>query len=102
MSQSLELVIHARALAVDMVGGAADLPGEPGNIEDHAAVRAASAGLDFAHDATGDMIAREEFGRASRIFVALAITPTLFFVVGGLGTVRLRDITEHKAFTFAV
>ena len=84
VGELLELMIHARELLLDVLGGVRKLLLDPGDVEKHAAVRAAAAGFDFAHDAARDMIAREQFGRPPRILVALRVTPSFFRIVGGL------------------
>ena len=64
---------------------------DPGDVEEHAAVRAAAAGLDFAHDAARDVIARQQLRRTARVLVALRVAPAFFFVVGGLGFDSCRE-----------
>ena len=97
VGQLLELVIHARQLFLDVLGRVGDLFLDPGNIEKHAAVRAAAAGLHLAHDAAGDVIARQQLRRAAGVFVALRVAPAFFFVVGGLASVVFGDVVEHEA-----
>jgi hypothetical protein len=46
----LELVRHARQLALDVLGGVREFGFDPGNVEEHAAVWTALAILDFAHN----------------------------------------------------
>ena len=94
VGQLLELVIHARQLALDVLGGVGDLFLDPGDVEKHAAVRAAAAFFDFAHDAARDVIAREQLRRAPRVLVALAIAPAFLCVVGGLRFVVVRDVAR--------
>src|SRR3954463_6249410 len=65
-------------------------------------MRAAAAGFDFTHDATGDVIAREKFGRPARILVTLAIAPAFLLVVRSLGFVSVGNVAEHEALAFAV
>ena len=65
-------------------------------------MRAAAAGLDLAHDAARDVVARQELGRTARVLVPLRVAPALFLVVGGLVPVRLGDVVEHEAAPFLV
>src|ERR1700681_4633424 len=80
----LKLMVHTGQLALDMFGGIRHALLNPGDVEKDAAVWSASACFDFAIDAAGDVVAREELGRTARILVALRVPPALFFVVGGL------------------
>jgi hypothetical protein len=75
VGELLELVIHARQLALDVRGGVREFFLDPRDVEEHAAVRAAASFLDLAHDAARDVIAREQLRRTARVFVALAIAP---------------------------
>ncbi len=75
VGELLELVIHARQLAFDVLGGVRDFFLDPRDVEKHAAVRTAAAGLHLAHDAAGHVVAREQFGRALGVFVTLRVTP---------------------------
>ena len=65
-------------------------------------MRAAAAGLHFAIDAAGHVIARQQFRRTARVLVALRIAPAFLFVVGGLRFVEVGDIVEHEALALAV
>src|SRR6266699_5848921 len=58
--------------------------------------------LDFPHDATRDVIARQQLRRAPRVLIALGITPAFFFVVGRLRLVVVGNKIEHKAAAFLV
>ena len=82
---------------LDVLGGVGELFLDPGNIEEHAAVRAAAAGFDFAHDAAGDVIARQQFRRPAGVLVALRVAPAFFFVVGRLVLVVVGDVVEHES-----
>ena len=73
VGQLLELVIHARQLLLDVLGGVRQLFLDPGDVEKHAAVRAAAAGFDFAHDAARHMIAGEQFRRPPRVLITLSM-----------------------------
>ena len=64
VGQLFELVIHARQLLFDVFLGVRHFFLDPGNVEIHTAVRTAAPGLDFPHNAAGDVIAREQFRRA--------------------------------------
>jgi len=100
--QLFELMIHARQLPLDVLGGVRDFFLDPLNVKEHAAVRAAAAFFDFAHDAPRHMVAGKQLRRAPRILVALAITPPFLGIRGGLGFVIVRDVTEHEAFPVLV
>ena len=102
VGELLELVIHARQLLFDVLSRVGKLFFDPGDVKEYAAMRAAAAGLDFAIDAAGDMIAREELRRAPAGFVALRVAPALLRSVGGLRLVQRRDIVEHEAAAFFV
>ena len=93
----LELVVHAGQLFLDVLGGVRKFFFDPGDVEEHAAVRAAAAFVHFALDAAGHVVAREQFGRTARVLVALRVTPAFFFGVGGLVHVERRNIVEHEA-----
>ena len=77
-------MVHARQLLLDVLGGVGQLLLDPRDVEEDAAVRAAAAGLDLAHDAARDVVARQQLGRAARVLVALRVAPALLLVVGGL------------------
>ena len=70
---------------------------DPRDIEESAAVRTSPPFLDFAADAAGDVIAREQLWRTAGVLVALGVAPSLFFVVGGLVDVERRNLVEHEA-----
>src|SRR5436309_13974234 len=48
------------------------------------------------------MIAGQKFWRPPRIFTALTITPTFFFVVGSLSAIVSRNRIEHKTATLLI
>src|SRR5439155_4381387 len=73
-----------------------------GDVDDHGVVGTAAAGLDLPHDAAGDVVAGEQFGRAAGVFVALTIAPPFLRIVGGLASVKLRDFVEHEPFALLV
>ena len=99
--QLLELVVHARQLALDVLLGVRQPLLDPRDVEEHAAVRAAAALLDLAVDAARDVVARQQLGRPARRLVALGVAPALFLVVGRLVAVRLGDVVEHEAAALA-
>ena len=84
VGELLELVIHAGQLFLDVLGRIGKLFLDPGDVEKHAAVRAAAPFLHFAVDAAGHVIARQQLRRTARALVALRVAPAFFFVVGGL------------------
>ena len=90
------------SLLLNVLGRIGQALFDPGDVEKHAAVRAAAALFDFAHDAAGDVIAREQLGRAARVLVALRVAPAFFFVVGGLRAVEFGNVVEHEAAAFFV
>jgi hypothetical protein len=96
VAELLELVVHARQLAFDVLLGVRDALFDPRNVEKHPAVRAAPALLDLAHDATRDVIAGEQLRRAPSVFVALRVAPALLLVVRGLRLVVVRNEIEHE------
>src|SRR6266851_2711764 len=63
---------------------------------------AAAALPDFADNAAGDVIAREQLWRSAGILVALGIPPTFLLVVCGLGSVHLGNVIEHEPTAFLV
>src|SRR6185503_15122398 len=96
VGQLLELVIHAGQLLLYMLRCLRDLFFDPGDVEKHSAVRAATSFADFAPYASRYVIAREQFGRTPRVLVALRVAPAFFFGVGGLVHIERRNILEHK------
>src|SRR5207244_2121082 len=75
---------------------------DPRDVQEHATVRAAAAGLDFTHDAAADMVARQELWRPPGGLVALCVAPAFFLVVRGLCSIVGRNIVEHEPAAFAV
>src|SRR5207249_2321417 len=102
VAQFLELVIHARQLLLDVLRRIGNLLLDPGDVEVDAAVRTAAACLDFAHDAAGDVVAREEFRGALGVAVALTIAPAFFGVLGGLVLIVVGDVVVHELLTLVV
>src|SRR5262249_45993772 len=93
---------HARELLDDVPGGVGKLLPDPGDVEKHASVGAASTFANLAHDAPGDMIAGEQLGRSPSVLVALRVAPALFLVVGSLAAIVLRNIVEPEATALVV
>ena len=79
LGELLELVIHARQLALDVLGSVRDAFLDPSDVEKHAAVRTAPACLHFTVDAAGDVIACQELGWTARVLIALRVSPAFFF-----------------------
>ena len=102
IGELLELVVHARQLLLDVLGAVRDPRLDPRDVEEHAAVRAAAAGLDLAHDAAADVVARQQLRRPPRRLVALRVAPALLFVVRGLRAIVVRDVVEHEPAALAV
>ena len=79
-----------------------DLLLDPGDVEEHAAVRAAAAGFHLAHDAARDVIARQQLRRDGVAFLSpCVVAPAFFGVVGRLVAVVLGDVVEHEALALA-
>ena len=78
VGELLELVIHARELALDVLLGVRELLLDPRDVEKHAAVRDSAPGLDLAVDAARHVIAREQLRRTARALVALRVAPAFF------------------------
>jgi hypothetical protein len=97
-----ELVIHAGELALDVLRCFRHAFLDPGNIEEDAAMRRATACLDFAIDAPRNMISREQFRRTPRILIPLRIPPSFFFRVRSLLFVEVRNVVEHEPVAFLV
>ena len=75
---------------------------DPGDVEKHAAVRAAAAFLDFADDAAGNVIAREQLRRTARVLVALRVAPALFSLSAVWLLVVVGDVVEHETLALVV
>ena len=97
IGQLLELVIHARQLFPDVLGGVRQARFDPRDVQIDAAVRAAPARLDLVHDAAADVVAREQLRRPPRGFVPLRVPPALLLVVRRLRSVILGNVVEHEA-----
>ncbi len=97
-----KLVIHAGQLLLDHLFGIGQPALDPGDVEEDAAVRAPPPVADLAHDAAGDVIAREQLRRPARALVALGVAPPLLLVARGLALVVLGDVVEEEAPAFLV
>src|SRR5262245_36534839 len=102
VGELLELMVHARELLDDVPGGIGKLLPDPGDVEKHASVGAASTFANLAHDAAGDVIASEQLGWSPSVLVALRVAPALFLIVGSLAAIILRNIVEHEATALVV
>ena len=60
-------------------------------------MRTAAALFDLAHDAAGNVIAREQLRRPARVLVPLRVSPAFLFVVGSLRAVEFRNVIEHES-----
>ena len=100
--QLLELVVHAGKLLLDVFGGVRNSFLDPGDVEEYAAVRAPASFAHFSPDAARHVIARQQFGRAAGVLVALRISPAFLFVVGGLSRVVRRNFIEHEPAPFLI
>ena len=98
----LELVVHARQLAADVIRGVRELLLDPRDVEVDAAVRCAAAFADLAHDGARDVIAGEELGRPPGVLVPLGVAPAFLGVVSRLAPVVVGDVVEHEAAPLAV
>ena len=97
IGQLLELVVHRRQLLEDLLRRP---PG--GDVEEHAAVRAAPAGLDLGVDRAGDLVARQQLGRT-----AVVVRVGVPAVALGLGrrvlvAEHVRDVVEHEPLALGV
>src|ERR1035437_3638021 len=97
-----ELVIHGREVFLDVLRRVRGFFLYPSAVEKDAAVRAAATGLHFAHDAAGDVVARQQFRRTLGVFVAHHIAPAFFGIVRGLGFVIVRNVAKHEALAVLV
>ena len=102
VGELFKLVIHAWQLPLDVLRRIGDFLFDPGDVEKDAAMRRAASRLDFAHDASRDVIARQQFGRPPCSLLALTVMPTLQFVVGDLSLIGVRNIVENESSAFGV
>ncbi len=102
IAELLELVIHAGQLFLDVLGRVWQFFLDPGDVEIHAAVRAATALAHFARDAARHVVAREQLRRTPRAFVALRVTPAFLGIVGGLVSIVRWHVVEHEALALVI
>ena len=93
----LELVVHRRQPALDVLGGAPRR-----DVEIHAAVRSPAPGLHLGVDRAGDLVARQEVRGAAVVLLVVVPGVGLALVVGRFGAEELRDVIEHEALPLAV
>src|SRR5262249_39957564 len=91
-----------RELALDVLLGVLELLADPGDVEKHAAVGAATALAHLAPDAARDVVAGQQLWRAARALVPLGVAPALLLVVRRLAAVVLGDVREHEALLLVV
>ncbi len=65
-------------------------------------MRAAAAFAHLAHNAAGDVVAREQFRGPAGFLVTLCIAPAFLGIVGGLVDVERRNVVEHEALALVV
>ena len=75
---------------------------DPGDVEEHPAVRAAPALPDLPDDAAGDVVAGQQFGRPPRFLVSLGVAPALFRIARRRVLVGVGDVVEHEPAPLAV
>src|SRR5262245_30803166 len=97
VSKLLELMVHARELALD--GFRIALVGD---IQKHAAVRTAPTGEHLSPDSARHDVTRQQVWRPSRIPVALQPAFGFLWGISRLGGEHLRDIAEHEALALVV
>ena len=102
IGQLHELVIHRGQLLLDVFRRVRNFFLDPGNVEKHAAVRAAASGLDLAVDAAGHVVARQQFRRTLGVLVALRVAPAFLGIGRGLRFVIVRNVVVHEALAVLV
>src|SRR4029079_19333689 len=75
---------------------------DPGDVEENAAMRRTTPGLDLAVDAARHVVACQQLGRTTGALVALCITPALVRIRGRLRFVVVRDVVEHETASLVV
>ncbi len=95
--QLLELVVHRGQALLDVVGRA---PGA--DVEEDAAVRTATPGLDLGPDGPGHLVAGQQVGSAAVVPLVVVPAVGLGLVVGRLRFEELRDVAEHEALALVV
>jgi len=85
-----------------VLGGVGNFFLDPGDVEEDAAVRAAAAGFDFTHDTAERLIARQQFRRTARVFVALRVFPAFLWVAPSGSYIVFGDVIKHEALAVLV
>jgi hypothetical protein len=95
--QLLELVVHGRQPAQDLLGGP---PG--GDVQEHAAVRGAAPRLDLGVVRAGHLVAGQQLRRAA-VVVGVGV-PAVGFLLGlrVLGAEHVGDVVEHEPVALGV
>ena len=91
VTQLFELMIHARQLTFDVLGGVRNPVFDPGNVQKDTPMGTATAFLDLAHDAARHVIAGEQLRRAAGVLISGAIPPSFLLIVSSLALVVRRD-----------
>ena len=97
VGELLELVVHRRQPAADVVGGPARR-----DVEEHTAVLGPASRLHFCIDRARDLVAREQVGRAPVVLLVRVPAVGFGLVVGRLALEELRDVIEHEALALGV
>ena len=92
-----ELVVHGREPAPDVLGRAARR-----DVEVHAAVRGAAAGLDLGVDGPGHLVAGQQVGRAPVVDVVVVPGVGFLFGLRRLGPEHGGHVVEHEALALGV
>src|SRR5437868_15518988 len=74
----------------------------PRNVQEYTAVRTSAPFAHLSPDRSGNVVARQQFGWAFRVFIALRIPPTFLLRIGGLVYIERTDILEHKLFVVSI
>ena len=94
IGQFLELVVHRRQAAPDVLGRPARR-----DVEEHAAMLGPPTRLHLGVDRTRDLVTREQVGRAAVVPLVFVPGVRLLLRVGGVGAEELGDVPEHEALT---
>ena len=95
--QLLELVVHGRQPPHDVLRVTA-----VGDVQVHAAVLGAAAGLDLGVDGPGHLVPGQQVGGAAVVLLVLVPGVGFGLVVRGFRLEELRDVVEHEAFALGV